>query len=128
MGRYIKTYEIDRSKWVCGGGKYASRLGSTHMLNDIGRMCCLGQICKAEGVAYGALLGQKNPDTVASKSNNVPEFLYCEGMTDLTYRAVGLNDDTGLTQKEREKRLKALFKAHDIKLTFKGRLFRNEGV
>ena len=41
----MKELVIDRKKWVRGGsgGKY----GDSELLNDLGRMCCLGFYCKS---------------------------------------------------------------------------------
>lgn len=55
--------EIDRSKWVCGGGlrKGGHGLGSTVLLNSGGFMCCLGFRCLAAGLRPEDILGVAEP-------------------------------------------------------------------
>jgi len=60
----MKEYTIDRSKWVCGGKKYSKKLGMPQLLNAQGRMCCLGQICKAEGLEDKELFQSNYPDNI----------------------------------------------------------------
>jgi hypothetical protein len=40
--------------------------------------------------------------------------------TDLASNAAGINDNTGISRAEREKKLKALFRAHGFTLKFEG--------
>ena len=54
-------YIIDRSKWVCGG--YES-LGASRLLNDQGRMCCLGQVCKQGGVDDSLMEDRESPESL----------------------------------------------------------------
>lgn len=129
----MKEYTIDRSKWVCGGKRFSKKLGMTHMLNDKGRMCCLGQIYEAEGVSREDLIDETSPFSVwiAKKINptdwmlTIKESNACVIRQDhsrVSKQMMRVNDDDNLNQKERENKLKELALKVDVKLKFTGKL------
>jgi len=116
-----KVITIDRSKWVCGGGRHREVLGGSALLNGMGRMCCLGQICKIEGVPEDKLYSHGYPTFVEDK--RVPVWMIEDGYNSRTARDMAnINDDRDLTQKKRESILTGLAKSVGIILKFKGRL------
>ena len=120
----MKEYIIDRSKWVCGGKKYSKQLGMPQLLNDQGRMCCLGQICKADGVDEVDMFGVGSPNKSMSASTWMHEEDADFGSmpTKEAVKMMRANDDNSLNQPQREKKLKELAGTVGIKLKFKGRL------
>jgi len=119
----MKEYTIDRSKWVCGGKKYSKQLGMPQLLNDQGRMCCLGQICKAEGLEDKELFQSNYPDNIGREF--VPSWMMEDGIhvtSRTALRMQRVNDDKGLNQPQREKKLKELAATAGVRLKFKGRL------
>ncbi len=120
-----QRYTIDRSKWVCGTKEQL--LGHTRMLNNIGRMCCLGQICKQMGYKDADLYSHELPSLVyeMSKKENykIRVFLDDQNIDNIfSYNMAKINDEIHITQAEREKQLKRLAREQGILLTFKGRL------
>lgn len=59
----IKSFTIDRSKWVRGG-----KGGEACMLNKQGNMCCLGFYAKACGLTDDQLVSKNLPDDVVYDS------------------------------------------------------------
>ena len=129
----MKEYIIDRSKWVCGGKRFSEKLGAPELLNSKGRMCCLGQICKSEGVYKKDLLHINTPFTLWHIKNinptkwmleeNAPgKFAFGKGHSKTTDKMIRVNDNPDLNQKERENKLKELALKVDIKLKFTGKL------
>lgn len=123
----MKTeYTIDRSKWVCFSKRY--KLGESAMLNDIGRMCCLGHICNQAGVSKKRLAGVGNPEGVGYKDpKHIPKWLYDKDsphklQTATANEMIGVNDSHEYTPKQRETALIKIAKTAGITLKFVGRL------
>jgi hypothetical protein len=118
---------IDRSKWRNGyTSNYAKGLGyDTRLLNELGHMCCLGQICLQLGCTENDILNKLMPEDVYSKTeedklkNVLLNDLGCN--TDLSDDAMQINDCGSSTIKEKEKQLKKLFKEHGHTIKFVGR-------
>lgn len=114
----MKKFTIRRSKWRRGGIQYNNDKGQTFLLNNQGYMCCLGfatnQICR---IPKKDLLEQGAPTCVFENKSTFTDEGGCNN--DLTKRAIRINDACNISDKVREKRLTALFKKHDIKVTFK---------
>ena len=124
-------YVIDRSKWVCGGPENQEKMGHVRMLNDKGRMCCLGQIAKLSGVGNQYLKHKQEPADV--ESGNIPDWMVtpedANRNTSLFAReAMRINDTDKINQTQRELQLKQLFKSAGISIQFKGKLFVAEGI
>ncbi len=124
----MKEYTIDRSKWVCGGKRFSKKLGLPKMLNEEGRMCCLGQICKAEGASKGELYNSGCPWTAYydNYAKCVPDWMFNNAMrmshSSVADKMMRVNDNPDLNQKERENKLKELALKVDVKLKFTGKL------
>ena len=116
----MKEYIIDRSKWVCGGKKYSNKLGMPQLLNDQGRMCCLGQICKAEDISEGKIKNIADPHFI---QRIAPKWMIDNGFNSkVSQKMMRVNDDNKLNQPQREKKLRELAATVGIRLKFKGRL------
>lgn len=124
---------IDRAKWRTGGISYLNLNytgeGSTLLLNEEGFMCCLGFRCHQMGVPEEDLLGSPTPDSL-SELYDIPDLiekvgLFCDFSvyrdTRFTQDAVNINDNTGLSSKEREKAITKHFKKIGVTVEFKGR-------
>ncbi len=61
-----EVFTIDRSKWVHGGGKNTLKLGSTSLLNERDRMCCLGFYSEACGVPRDNLMRLATPSSLTA--------------------------------------------------------------
>jgi len=122
----MKEYTIDRSKWVCGGKKYSKKLGMPQLLNAQGRMCCLGQICKAEGISDDKLEDYVDPGNLNLFGGaNPPIWMLDDDSLDdsrLAKKMMRVNDDCMINQPQREKKLKELAATAGVRLKFKGRL------
>lgn len=117
-------FTVDRSKWRCGGALGNPTVrgeGVTKMLNGDGFMCCLGHCAK-----------QLDPDVIIENKNYPNDSLWNISRYDnpfimhlknslLAKEAARINDDEQIDQKEREQRLRNLFKeyGHTIKFTGK---------
>lgn len=123
---------VKRSRWVCGRGYTASKgvpgygagIGDACLLNDDGFMCCLGHCALQLGAKKKDILDVGMPDFVkfplkvlTKKRNTV---LFC---TKLSNEAQKINDNSTITNEEREERLKKLFKKHKHTITFVGRYY-----
>lgn len=134
----ISKLVIDRAKW-----------GKGLLLTDDGKMCCLGFLCKAAGLEDDDIIGRGYPKDAGKGLNGglkekdindklakIPDrFLgleeyqggYAYGPSledsagDVGISAAEINDDDDMPWTEKEYRLKILFKAHGIKLSFKGK-------
>ena len=113
----MKTITINRKKWVRGdiGGWSA-------LLNSNGNRCCLGfAVCQISRLTFETIDGKCEPNDVLRKPSFLTEIDE-EGILQnnkLAYMAMNINDDCGITEKVREKKLIKLFKEHGFKLVFK---------
>lgn len=114
---------INRPKWRCGGSNNSSR-GCTRLLNEQGYMCCLGfaskQICN---LSDEEMLTKHFPQSLHRKINKLTYFPrkgICKD-TKFSEKAMGINDNPTLSNKEREKQLKELFAKNGIELKFTGK-------
>jgi len=119
---YKEEYIIERSKWVCGRGRFTN-LGLALLLNSLGRMCCIGQMCQASGVPDYALEDWGCPCSL--KNNKVPTWMTINSGRDnseIVSEMMEVNDDRKINQPKRESKLKGLAASIGIKLIFRGRL------
>lgn len=122
-------FTVDRTKWYRGQSSYGSRL----RLHN-GKMCCLGFACNQLGVPEermneitnpGALVSRKlcslNPLISNLKDIITSVFLDNSGGNphqDWVVQAIKDNDNPGIDDQEREKRLTALFSNAGHKIEF----------
>lgn len=134
------AFVIDRAKWVCGDNSDQWDNPSS-LLNTQGNMCCLGQIMSQCGFHDDELRDLVSPAEVVYCAGQKPGGFLTEAYrtypkdggrvkagdivdTTLAQAAMYANDTGDLSLREREAKLKELFASHDVKLTFKGKLFR----
>ena len=119
-----KKVTITRRKWVRGGKK-----GDPRLLNKQGNMCCLGFACnQLEDIPMADLKYEYYPKNIKNtkdkknllwiKNKHHSGTIYTTN-TELSIQGAHINDLQGITEIEREYRLKDLFADHDIKLVFK---------
>jgi len=132
------VFTVDRSKWRSGGdGKNKIGIGATALLNPSGFMCCLGQTCNQLGVKKVDLVKLGEPSEIDSDKYKKFPDIFVDIEEDYSYDdeypielsfsnsklsedAMEINDDEDISQKEREKRLRNLFKEHGHKIKFIG--------
>lgn len=141
-------YMIDRSKWVCGikllksghtlseanrRSRRVNKMGESMLLNEVGRMCCLGQICLTDGISANDLLFIESPGVLAKKfirnKRKLPtktKWLVNVGRlqanSDIAAHMMTINDRLKLTQEEREAKLISIVAEAGHELEFVGEL------
>jgi len=116
---------IDRTKWLRGEGYKQSRL----LRPSDGKQCCLGQIGRQCGLSVRSIKDQIGPSDAVQKFHSTrmkwPEPLRptpaiggisCD--PDLSRTMMLVNDDTDISDSEREARLIDLAKVEHIELEF----------
>jgi hypothetical protein len=112
----IKSLIINRDRWVRGGGT-KPEFGTTELLNNKGRMCCLGFFCVATGVSSNALSGKESPCDLKTHIPMLTDPITLEN-TQFAIQAIEVND-AAIDEPEREREIVKLFKSHGVKLQFK---------
>lgn len=110
----IKRLTIDRAKWGIGWLRNY----------NTGKMCCLGFLGRACGVPSEILKGKGMPSDLSDVYNSCYPEAFKGGKSDVTKAvelAAKVNDSECISWPEKEYRLKILFRAHGIRLTFKGK-------
>lgn len=123
------TLVIDRTIWLRGEGSWYSQL----LRQTDNKQCCVGILLEQLGVPREQLVGLPSAHTTPSRypERVVKEFLSVAeaaglvrlvgGMayrTDWALSLYNLNDDTGITEKARERDLAAAFAEGGIEVTF----------
>lgn len=118
--------KINRAKWRTGGDSdYQTGNGDTQLLNHEGFMCCLGFRCNQLGIPKGDLVDVGEPNQL-SEEWIIPDLVNRNGYNTLFCgKAIDINDDEDITQREREKRIKNHFSKKGIKVIFTGK-YRKE--
>lgn len=118
---------INRKRWMRGNRdseRFKHRSQLWHRGADAG--CCLGhamhQVCKIQladlhGIAFPNGTMQYQKPNFEKFCSGGKDFLFAD--TQFSQEAAAINDDGNISDKEREKKLKALFKENGLKLTFK---------
>ena len=113
----MKTVTVRRSTWVRG-----SIGGQSLLLNHDGNMCCLGfAICQvSRHIRLCGLKGVGDPQKVFARASFLTQRNeYGEVLNNkFSNKAIEINDSNEISEKQREARLKRLFRANGIKLTF----------
>jgi hypothetical protein len=107
-----RVLTIDRSKWRRGGGSEINHPdGPTRLLNERGKMCCLGFDALACGLPPEAIQDKGEPGEIDDALRNFPEYVKSARFHDddegpyQTWRiddAIRDNDDATLTEARRE--------------------------
>lgn len=120
---------IDRAKWRTGGvGPKKTGKGKTQLLNTSGYKCCLGFLCEAVGVEK-SIKEIVNPAylkiNIPQITEPLPALSGRIGNTNLSRDAMEINDDSQLSPRQKEDKLKQLFKDSCYQLKFVGE-YKNE--
>lgn len=113
-------FVIDESKWRCGmRGKPGCRLGvgNTYLLNEKKFMCCLGQMCLQLGVPEEKIRLNSSPTNV--RDVQIKYLKNREGYdSELSEKAMEINDDQETTVEEKKRKLRSLFKRYRHQVVF----------
>lgn len=96
---------IDRTKWLRG-------TGNGWLLNNEGRMCCLGFECLRHGVVPQKIDSVNMPNSI--RDSRLPVWLMG---TDADL-AANVNDNMNIDDLERESQIKDIFARHEIEVEF----------
>jgi len=117
-----KKIIINRSKWRTGDhGENATGKGMTQLINKQGYKCCLGFIAQQAGPRQ-ALTDKCEPNgcqrpivglTCIDEYNDFDN-------SELANDAMSVNDDEDTTPRQKEKKLRTLFKDSPYQLVFEG--------
>lgn len=145
----MKRIVVDRATWRCGGGKLSLASGrgghgkgQTRLRNDEGYCCCLGFLSRQCGLSDAQITGVAGmynlpPDKVAALNQEFTphglNFLSLAGHVSTPgeqpvpdseagffLRAVRINDNSKLSDTERETQLMELFRENGFELVFEG--------
>lgn len=122
-----KRFVVKRDKWLRGDDGKTSTL-----LDRGGCMCCLGFVATQCGVPADSILEEADPSMLdADTAKTVPLLaeIYDQDEEDgyayervrnskLSNDAIEVNDDSRLTDAERERHLSELFAAHGYEMVF----------
>ena len=82
-----------------------------------GKQCCLGFVCRHYGATTKDILAVGMPMEVQG-SVQLPSWLrYRTNRCDV-YRAATINDNADISERERESKIRAIFKRHGIRAVF----------
>lgn len=115
-------FVIDRKRWYRGKGDSESRL----LVPGTQKMCCLGQVARQCGLKPKNIRDVSSPANVSTVLHDqFPKWLLGICVLDAKTidspactNAMAVNDDPEITDKDRERQLKAIFKKHGATLTF----------
>lgn len=111
---------LDYSKWRCGGDGEASENvlgeGTTHLLNNFGFSCCLGQWSRQLGASDDDLLDKGDPSELIFR---IPIFLssglpHCNSK--LANDCIDVNDHMATTPEEKIEKLSKILAKEGIEL------------
>lgn len=114
----MKTYYVSRKKWLRGQGEKSSAL-----LRKDGMRCCLGFVGEQCKIPRKALINKKTPISLkVDIRDRWPKWMVGAGLhinSEDAYTAMRTNDDEGMTEREREKRLREIFRANGDRIVFR---------
>lgn len=114
-----KVFRVSREIWYRGRN-------NAELLNPTGRMCCLGFVCLQCGLKKEDIIAVATPSGLGTEeAKRLEGFLVRKGEgteswddTLLTDKATMINDDSEITDKVRETRLRKLFAKAGKKMVF----------
>lgn len=115
----IDKLVIDRGRWGRGSS------GGLLVNPETSKMCCLGFLGEACGLARGSMLGVATPAFCKGQLKLWPERVLVDventwGNSTWTQGATDINDTVEMSEAEREEQLVEHFKEIGIELTFEG--------
>lgn len=106
----VKTFTVDAKNWI-RGEKFNNDLDGSCLLNSHGKMCCLGFFGEACGVDRENLKLYVLPQRRAKEHKAFPSWIY--------ERFAAVNDNGNISDEERVKQLRELFKKKGVTVRFK---------
>lgn len=109
----MKTIKINRAKWITGGdGKYSTGKGSVKLFNKFSNKCCLGFItCQVSKRSTKLIKDTISPGDLNFSVKFLNQlFLQRRINTEISNKAMDINDNEKTTPQKKEKQLKKLFK------------------
>jgi len=124
---------IERPRWVCGvnlGGideERCEKLGISQLLNKKSRMCCLGQMCIQSGLSESDISDLTEPNELTSELSKKVKWMVSHNYgirvnSSVACDMIEVNDNNGITESEREIKLKELALSAGHELEFIGEL------
>nr|ALS90839.1 MetaGeneMark_Unknown Function [uncultured bacterium] len=114
-----KTLTINRGKWLTG--KALNLVGDGTLLHESGLMCCLGFECIKNGESAATCRGKALPSNIGYFGDD-KWLLKRVGGYNAESELASTNDDRELKPRQRESRIRKLFKEHgDITVRFTGK-------
>lgn len=114
-------FVIPRDRWLRGEGDG----GDVYLLRPAdAKMCCLGIYLEACGAHASDLLNRRYPSSVSAPLPNAAEWLIerlsqlVRGDTAEAVKLANANDNSHLSEVDRESTVKKLFERRGIKVTF----------
>lgn len=123
----MRSIRINRAKWRAGDddtdGKYACGIGSTLLVNSENYMCCLG--FAAQQLSHKSKKSIRycgDPSSLKFVVSPINKRLKDGSMnlTELSDKAIDINDCETTALEVKEKKLIKLFARHDLELEFFG--------
>lgn len=114
----VKTFTVKRSEWLRGFNI------NSCLLNEDGKMCCLGFYARACGLRKQDILDMSDPEQCTSvKNKKWNTFLIddddgSDDNSQYCWELMEANDDKNLSDKKREKKLTSTFKKAGVKVEF----------
>jgi len=131
--RKKNSFAVDRSKWACSVKRHYDMghgfMFSTALKDAYGYQCCLGFAIEqmyedadgapldCRGARYPRHVGALEDLSVVGEAWNGVDSITD---TELSKKAVAINDDKTIRPSDKERRLKALFRKHGIEVEFTG--------
>lgn len=106
----MKTFYVSRKRW-----KRGTKDGAL-LLHQNGFKCCLGFVGQQCGIPNEKLLRTACPSSIID--GPWPKWITQNGWVGEDY-AIQINDDPTLTDKEREAKLRAIFKSNGDRIVFR---------
>ena len=122
MFRDIEEVVINCETWCRAGIN-----GDSQLLNDQNAMCCLGFECLNRGLKPSQIRGLGNPCDVSDKFGEaIPDMVLETRVSayqsfknnDLVEQCIEINDDSAISDSQRMKKLKEIFKKRGLKIRF----------
>lgn len=104
---------VSRKKWYRGQGKAGSMLRRPD-----GQMCCLGHCALQCGIPEEKIQNVGAPASLCGLEKSMPDWMSRSGEVNGD-GAMDINDMENITEREREKRLRAFFKQHGDQIVFR---------
>ena len=111
-------FTVRRERWARGG-----KNGPSALRNLQGNQCCIGSVCRQLGASAKNLLGVHTAGQLTMPPQKIKNVLLKrDGLVMIDRKWVDnaycVNDDTTISDKERESRLKRIFRRAGHTITF----------